>query len=186
VVLDILKEQQDALLAERISDSSIRCTGPQNSKMEQGWTHQTNEISRAKRDAMSLRESYERIKEMIENPESFEVVEQVETYRNLWKPVQVNVVLLAESHVYTSQEDFREWSYGQNPTYHGRLVRFVYYLGYGENLVKISSNPGTPQFWKILCSCLHAPEKNVFAPILNRSRATRIVELRTRYCSCNN
>jgi hypothetical protein len=115
---------------------------------------------------VSLRESYERIKRMVDNPESFEVVEQVETYRNLWKPIQVNVVLLAESHVYTSQEDFLEWRYGKDPSYRGRLVRFVYCLGYGENLVKISSNPGTPQFWKILYSCLHAPEKDAFAPVL--------------------
>jgi hypothetical protein len=134
--------------------------------------------------SLSLKESYERIKKMVEDPESFEVVEQVETYRNLWKPVQVNVVLLAESHVYTSQEDFLEWSYGQNPTYHGRLVRFVYCLGYGENLVKSSSNPGTPQFWKILYSCLHAPEKDAFAPILksltrgkNRRIANKILLL---------
>ncbi len=118
-------------------------------------------------DAMSLRESYERIKQMVDNPESFEVVEQVETYRNLWKPVQVKVVLLAESHVYTSRKDFLKWSYGKNPTYRGRLVRFVYCLGYGENLVKISSNPGTPQFWKILYSCLHRVQgKRDFGPIL--------------------
>jgi hypothetical protein len=104
---------------------------------------------------------------VIENPESFEVVEQVEIYRNLWKPDQVKVVLLAESHVQTAQEDFLEWSYGTNPTYHGRLVRFVYCLGYGENLVKISSNPGTSQFWKILYSCLHPTRmKDAFAPIL--------------------
>ncbi len=116
---------------------------------------------------MSLRESYERIKQIVENPDSFEVVENVETYRNLWKPDRVNVVLLAESHVHTSQDDFLEWSYGKNPTYGGRLVRFVYCLGYGENVVKISSNPGTSQFWKILYSCLHrVPEKHAFAPIL--------------------
>jgi len=129
-------------------------------------------------DAMSLSESYDRIKQMVENPESFEVVEQVEAYRNLWKPAQVNVVLLAESHVHTSQDDFLEWSYGKNPIYGGRLVRFVYCLGYGENLVKISSNPGTPQFWKILYSCLHrASEKEAFAPILKsltRDRDRRI------------
>ena len=115
---------------------------------------------------------------MVESPESFEVIEQVETYRSFWKPVRVNVVLLAESHVYTSQEDFLEWSYEENPIYHGRLVRFVYCLGYGENLVKISSNPGTPQFWKILYSCLHrTPEKDGFAPILKsrtRDRNSRI------------
>ncbi|SRR6266699_994142 len=116
---------------------------------------------------MSLKESYERIKQMVESPESFEIVEQVETYRSFWRPIQVNVILLAESHVYTNQEDFLEWSYGKNPTYRGRLVRFVYCLGYGENLVRISSNPGTPQFWKILYSCIHpVSKKNGFASIL--------------------
>jgi hypothetical protein len=116
---------------------------------------------------MNLKQSYEKIKQMVDSPESFEVVEQVETYRNLWKPEHVNVILLAESTVYTTQEDFLEWSFGKDPTYHGRLVRFVYCLGYGEKLAKISSNPGTPQFWKILYSCLHpASEKHAFAPIL--------------------
>lgn len=116
---------------------------------------------------MSLRQSYERIKQMVDSPESFKIVEQVETYRNFWKPEEVKVILLAESHVYTSQNDFLEWSYGKNPTYRGRLVRFVYCLGYGENLVKISSNPGTAQFWKLLYSCLHlATKKDAFAPIL--------------------
>src|SRR6266516_3342231 len=116
---------------------------------------------------MSLREAYEKVKQILEDPDSYEVVEQVETYRNLWKPASVNVVLLAESHVHTNQDDFLEWSYGENPSYGGRLVRFVYCLGYGENLVKISSNPGTSQFWKILYSCLHrTSKKHDFGPIL--------------------
>src|SRR5438094_9128906 len=123
---------------------------------------------------MSLRKSYDKIKWVIENPESFEVVEQVEIYRNLWKPDQVKVVLLAESHVHTAQEDFLEWSYGTNPTYRGRLVRFVYCLGYGESLVKISSNPGTSQFWKILYSCVNnVSDKQAFAPILKSMTENR-------------
>jgi hypothetical protein len=115
----------------------------------------------------SLRQCYDSIKGLVDPADSLEIVEEVERYRNLWRPETVRVVLLAESHVHTSKEDFLEWSYGKNPTYSGRLVRFVYCLGYGENLVKISSNPGTSQFWKILYSCLHrVPEKHAFAPIL--------------------
>ena len=108
---------------------------------------------------------------MVKEPDTFEVVSQVEEYRNLWKPDRVKVVLLAESHVHTGQEDFVPWSWGKNPTYQGRVVRFVYCLGYGENLVKISSNPGTPQFWKILYSCLHRVSDNRdFTSILKSTR----------------
>ncbi len=93
----------------------------------------------------------------------------------------MKVVLLAESHVHTSKEDFLKWSYGKNPTYGGHLVRFVYCLGYGESLVKIPSNPGTSQFWKILYSCVNdVSDKQGFAPILKSMTRNRDQRLRNK------
>ena len=38
--------------------------------------------------------------------DSLEVVKQVEEYRQFWKPKKTSVVLLAESHVYTNNDDY--------------------------------------------------------------------------------
>ncbi len=104
--------------------------------------------------------------------DSYNVVEEVERYRRFWKPNKVRVVLLAESHVRTDEEDFDHlWSYGSGPTYQGRFVRFVYCLAYGErSLVPIPSNRGTWQFWLLLSSCLNNPTKGpTFSSILRKT-----------------
>jgi hypothetical protein len=86
-------------------------------------------------------------------------VELVETYRRFFKPERVRIVLLAESHVFTTDED-REIQIPpvmDLPGYPTQYARFVCCLGYGErNLTKSPLHPkrdGTPQFWKILISC---------------------------------
>ncbi len=38
--------------------------------------------------------------------EPFEVVENVNKLKNYWKPEKIKVILLAESQVYTSKEEF--------------------------------------------------------------------------------
>jgi len=58
---------------------------------------------------MSLEQTYELIKNRIHKTQkidSFEVVKQVEEYRQFWKPTSASVILLAESHVYTTKEEF--------------------------------------------------------------------------------
>ena len=102
--------------------------------------------------------------------DSLEVVDQVEEYRQFWKPKRINVVLLAESHVYTDEEDYEiecdsSILHRIIPNYPLRFVRFVYCLGYGENelLVReINSNKrGTPDFWKIFSYCVGEDETKV-------------------------
>lgn len=95
--------------------------------------------------------------------DSLQVIHKVEDYRQYWKPKKIHVILLAESHVYTSDSDFSytsdseitEMLLNRYPT---NFVRFVYCLGYGEN--SLLGNPqleqrntGTPQYWKIFSSC---------------------------------
>ena len=70
--------------------------------------------------------------------DSLDVVKKVEHYRRFWKPDYTKVVLLAESHVYTNNEDFeiktdRSFLQKLPAVYPSRFVRFVYCLGYGEN-----------------------------------------------------
>lgn len=121
---------------------------------------------------MSLRECYDGAKGLVAEVDTFEVVNEVDRYRELWRPDEVSVILLAESHVRTSLEDFaHQWSYGNDSVHHGNYVRFVYCLANGErNLVNTPSNRGTWQFWKILFSCLNPVLGNKdFAPILKSS-----------------
>ena len=88
-------------------------------------------------------------------------MKEVERYRNYWKPAEVTTLLLAESHVHTSPDDFsRFWKY---EGLRGHFVRFVYCLGYGEdNLFRDppKKNAGTRPFWEILYCCLHPARGN--------------------------
>ena len=103
--------------------------------------------------------------------DSLDVVKQVEEYRRFWKPEKVNVILLAESHVYTDDFDFASKLDKRIldkivASYPSRLVRFVYCLGYGENqLLETATtkrkNTGTPQFWKIFCSCVAESQEDL-------------------------
>lgn len=114
---------------------------------------------------LKLEKTYDEIKRKCPKTmiDSFEAVKEVEAYRQFLKPKQTNVVLLAESHVYTDQSDFirnlhRGYMQRLLPGYPSRFVRFVYCLGYGEEtlLDGISEerlNSGTPQFWKIFSYC---------------------------------
>ena len=93
-----------------------------------------------------------------EKIEPLDIVNTVNTYRQYWKPDNVKVILLAESHVYTSTDDFRRRLNLEKcglQSYPDRYVRFVYCLGYGEDgLVdkKLANNHGTTDFWKIFFS----------------------------------
>jgi len=123
---------------------------------------------------MNLKECYDGVKALSPSLdiEPFEIVEEVARIRQFWRPERVRVVLLAESHVYTPQEDFAHSWKIRNPIYDGKLVRFVYCLAYGESSLvsSVSRNPGTSQFWKIFYSCLHQISTNEdFGPI---SRST--------------
>lgn len=121
---------------------------------------------------MSIKKPYELLKNRIQAGElidSLDVVKQVEEYRQFWKPVHTNVVLLAESHVYTNDQDHKTECRRQLlnnflPNYPTRYVRFVYCLGYGENEIlnqKLENNSGTPQYWKIFSSCISKNEHDL-------------------------
>jgi hypothetical protein len=106
--------------------------------------------------------------------EPVEVLLRAEEHRHYWRPDRVKVVLLAESHVYTTLEELgRTVSFPMSvPADLPRgFVRLVYCLGYGENRllsrpITTPRNTGTPQFWKIFYSCVHPIAANGdFAPV---------------------
>ncbi|MEN4053269.1 hypothetical protein [Sulfurimonas sp. NWX79] len=119
----------------------------------------------------ALETTYNEIKDIFENVESFASVELIEKYRKFWKPNDVKVILLAESHVFTSLEEMEiELVLDTLKDYPKQYSKFVYCLAYGEkDLTKNSSHPkrdGTPQFWKIFYSCVNDIKSNeCFRPI---------------------
>lgn len=103
----------------------------------------------------------------------------VEQHRRYWRPKKPRLVLLAESHVYTTAAELCRAVEAEkvlvlppNDLPRG-FVRFVYCLGYGENELLdnwIECNSGTPQFWKIFYSCINPIKSNKsFAPVLKTS-----------------
>ena len=123
---------------------------------------------------MPLRVCYNRIRQSIGHNivESFESVELVEKYRQYWKPDNVRIVLLAESHLLTSENDRRVTvpAIANLQNYPTEYAKFVYCLAYGER--ELTGNPlhptgdGTPQYWKVFYSCInHVREIDNFSPI---------------------
>lgn len=121
-----------------------------------------------------LYDCYKDLKALVgENVESYESVALVNEYRKYWRPQKVRVVLLAESHVFTSDKDraCRVFPIPELPDYPDRYAKFVYCLAYGEERLTDRKadlgRDGTPQFWKILYSCINRPDSNrVFSPVL--------------------
>ena len=95
-----------------------------------------------------------------ERAEPLGVTRHVERHRQFWRPETPRLILLAESHVHTSEAEtnckIRVHDLPANIPL--EFVRLVYCLGYGENGLldgtATGRNTGTPQFWQIFASCL--------------------------------
>jgi len=110
---------------------------------------------------MGLREAYDRAASIIgpERTESFEAALEVERLRLAWKPQDVRVVILAESHVWISRTETLARVTQPDGVETG-FACFVYRLGNGEPslvLPKVSPNRGTPQFWRLFHDAVHGP-----------------------------
>jgi hypothetical protein len=114
---------------------------------------------------MSVEAAYQRLVPVIgaNSIEPIASAMEVEQLRNAWKPDEVRVVLLAESHVWTSLRELkcRVQVHGQLDT---SYARFVYCLGYGEPSVLnsvVEKNQGTPQYWRLFHDCLLGPANSI-------------------------
>jgi hypothetical protein len=96
-----------------------------------------------------------------EGAELLAVTEHVEQHRWFWRPAKPRLILLAESHVHTSEAEAGYLVRTDNlpGNIPAEFVRFVYCLAYGESELldgtATGRNTGTPQFWQIFASCLH-------------------------------
>ena len=124
----------------------------------------------------SLIQAYDRIRGIVGSDcEELASVQLVESYRRFLRPDRVRVLLLAESHVFTTAEDrnIAIPPIPELPGYPTQYARFVYCLGYGERILtghRSHPRDGTPQFWKILFSCSNAVSSGAdFNPILGKT-----------------
>ncbi len=106
--------------------------------------------------------------------EPFGAVKLVEEYRQYWKPEIVKVVLLAESHVFTTLNDMDIHFHTSLAHYPTQYAKFVYCLAYGERQITDNhehpGRDGTPQFWKLFYSCANKVNSNHdFIPILSKT-----------------
>jgi hypothetical protein len=119
--------------------------------------------------------------------DSFDVVSDVVCHRNFWKPPSVRTMLLAESHVYTteSENSFRidypkelnQYNIPRN------FVRLVYCLAYGEQVLSPQTvrNTGTWQYWKIFAACASDSPDIDFGPVLKRAGETDRERILNKY-----
>ena len=90
--------------------------------------------------------------------ETAEVMAAVAAHRAYWRPPEVRLLVLSESHVMTREAELEAQVplevFG-HPGVPRSFVRMVYCLGYGErDLVQGRAYPnwGSPQFWKLLAA----------------------------------
>jgi hypothetical protein len=113
-------------------------------------------------DCRLFRHAYRRIRKTLKasnlDPEPFRACLAAELHRQYWKPAQPRLILLAESHVYTDENDL-EFTVNHPSLAHSvpsQFVRLIYCLGYGGQLhegTPAFRNTGTPQYWELFGFC---------------------------------
>ena len=130
----------------------------------------------------NLRNCYDRIQLLGLELEDYQVIEAVRRHRDYWRPASTQVVLLAESHVWTTQQDFSckidvdRFGLVGYPT---NYVRLVYDLAYGENQLLNCSpvkNSGTPQYWKIFYATCNRITSNANCAAVMKSSNPELVQ----------
>lgn len=86
-----------------------------------------------------------------EHTEPVDVAETVESHRWAWRPDSPHLVLIAESHVFTTLSDMSVRYTNPIGAEHAptNYVRLVYCLAYGEPALCPGLKGGTPQYWSI-------------------------------------
>ena len=127
-----------------------------------------------------LLDCYATVRKYLVCPEPESAIAAVDGHRQYWRPIRTRLILLAESHVYTTATEVARKvkpPVALPVDQPDSFVRLVYCLGYGEDAfldqpVTSPRNAGTPQFWKLFYSCLNPIEQNAdFASILKGQSA---------------
>jgi hypothetical protein len=96
-------------------------------------------------------------------PEPFEACWAAECHRQYWKPKNLRFALLAESHVYTDDNDLSAQVQAELLPIEAQgaphqFVRLIYCLAYGDSSLLThflqQPNKGTPEFWKLFAACV--------------------------------
>lgn len=134
-----------------------------------------------------LERCYERARQHLgDGAEPFSVVEAGEKHRQFWRPTDVRVLLLAESHVYTKADECVHMKGAARFDLEGvpeNFIRLVYCLGYGESSyvgAPIAGNMGTWQYWLIFSSCINSQGTLPFKSVLKRNSPNSEDRLRTK------
>lgn len=89
-------------------------------------------------------------------PESEPYLEAISAWREAWRPAQVRVLLIAESHVVEQSGDAGLSVETKRRDLPSTFCRLVYCLGYGEATLcrprSPANNRGTPQYWRIFAT----------------------------------
>lgn len=107
---------------------------------------------------------YDRCKQLVLDSKA--VVEEVDKYRNDWKPPKTTFVLLAESHAHTTERQFAQLlkrQFNHKDGTRSRYVNFVYCIGNSESFAlehRMETRSPTTQYWRILYSCLNPIRRN--------------------------
>lgn len=115
--------------------------------------------------------------------ETAEVIAAVAAHRAYWRPPEVRVLVLSESHVMTREAELAASVPMAVFGHEGApepFVRLLYCLGYGErDLVhgRVHPNWGTPQFWKLLAA---AVDPAVVPQVVERTQPDFIVRVQTK------
>jgi hypothetical protein len=139
--------------------------------------------------AQDLEQAYRAVKPLVgPQMEPMAVTERVQEHRAYWRPHRTRVVLLAESHVYTTTSELtaelRPATMLPSDLPRG-FVRLVYCLGYGENAwlespITSPRNNGKRQFWEIFYSCVHqVSTRTAFHPI-HKSRTVSAIRMQNK------
>jgi hypothetical protein len=97
-----------------------------------------------------------------ESIEPVQVAEMVEAHRWAWKPPRPRLILVAESHVFTTLAELAVKYVNPPGAQHApsNYVRLVYCLGYGEADLCPELKGGTPQYWSIFGSLVGTSPKH--------------------------
>lgn len=118
----------------------------------------------ARLDLTRLESAYAKFRDRLgpERSECFEAALVVEQLRSLWRPDRVRIVLLAESHVWTSREEAASRVLHPDGDVTG-FARFIYCLGGGEPTLvtpAVFPNHGATQNWKLLHDTVRGPNQS--------------------------